>query len=155
VTDQLSKVNNTLPGNEPFCGTYFAHNLRRLGIFPTSMRYDRGDLIVMCQLFTKQLDIKWAELFQTLPRQDLGGHPKNVFHQQGNIRRRQMAFGMCVAENWKNLPLEAVNAPSVVSFKRLCPSFPPIPLVTTCDCFYPSPYSSSLEAYDHMQTDCL
>jgi len=62
-------------------------------------------------------------------------------------------FGVCVAENWNNLPPESVNARGLFqknNRSNVAPADPPFPAITLWHCSYPPPPSHFLVLYKCM-----
>ena len=97
----------------------YADRLKELNLPTLSYRRLRGDMIQLYKILNGMNDMKTCDLFEMKDYHlDLRGHNQRIQKPRARLDIRKSSFTHRVVDKWNSLPMSAVNAPSVNSFKN-------------------------------------
>ena len=112
------RATKTIQGLEPLCSE---DRLRELGLFSLEKRRLRGDLIVTFQYLKGDYGKDGDNLFSRASCDRTRGNGFKLNEGKFRLDIRQKIFTMRVLKHWHRLPGEAVEAPSLDTFKVRLP----------------------------------
>ena len=95
----------------------YEQRLRELDLYSMYGRMLRADLILVWKIFNKQCAISPNDLFLPPLNQRSRGHSHKLQIRRCSLDVRKRFFSLRVASTWNSLSAEAVEAPTLNSFK--------------------------------------